>query len=516
LYKKLGNKTGEAHCLGNIGILNLKTKDYEKSIEYNQQAFEYYDQNNMRQNAIIALVDIGIAYDSLNNSQKAFQHYQNAYARTDTSEMLSLRVELELVLSTYYKTQGNYKKALDHHARYLDGSLALIEKENSQKLDELLTKYETEQKEKRIELLEKQQKIDRIMNLSWFGLFVSFLIISAILFYNYKRKQRHNRLLEERNKQILQQKEEITTQNEILQQQKEEITSQRDEIESKQYILLKQKHKLEMVHKELTNSIHYAKYIQSASLPTTKNLQEILNEYFIFFQPQNIVGGDFYWTLKKNGKVFVAAADCTGHGVPGGFMSMLGMTFLDEIVHREGIEEVDQILNRLRQLVIDSLHQKNTLGTLKDGMYLGLCCLDREKGVLEYAGANTPLYIVYENIAKENSDTIISQNNLHLEEVKPDLMPISIHPRIRSFQKQVFPMNDIKALYMSTDGYTDQFGGEKRKKFGKKAFKNMLLTVADKTMEKQQQIITQTYEQWKGENEQIDDVMVMGVRISFK
>ena len=338
------------------------------------------------------------------------------------------------------------------------------------------------------------------MNLSGFGLFVSFLLISSILFYNYRRKQKDNKLLASQNQQI--------------NQQKEEITSQRDEIESKRNILSKQKEELENIHSELKNSISYALDIQRATLPSENMLKKVLPEHFIFFKPLSIVGGDFYWVVHAHQKTFIAAADCTGHGVPGGFMSMLGMSFLNEIVNREGIQEVEEILNRLRELVIESLHQKQTIGTMKDGMSIGICSIDKQKNILEFAGANTPMFIVKEKHGKQTlpERAILNDRNI-LEEIRPDFMPVSIHPKIRSFTRKTFPLEGIDSIYMSSDGYFDQFGGANYKKFGKSAFKEMLLKNSDKSMNEQLSVINKTFEEWKGNNEQIDDVMVIGVKV---
>jgi serine phosphatase RsbU (regulator of sigma subunit)/Flp pilus assembly protein TadD len=515
LFKKLGNKIGEAHCSGNLAILSLRTGEYEKSIQYNNLAYNYYHKNGMRKNAVITLIDIGRAYDSLERKDKSIAYYHLAYSKTDTSELISLRVELNNILHRYYKNEGDYKKALDYHKKYVDQSFKLFEKENKSKMDEVLTKYETEQKEKRIALLEKQSKIDKIMNISGFGLFFSFLLISGVLFHSYRRKKKDNELLEEQNQQITQQKEEIFSQNEILQQQKEEISSQRDELASKGNILSQQKQALENVHLELKKSIQYAKSIQGATLPSEKMLKKILPEHFIFFQPQNIVGGDFYWAVQANGKTYIAAADCTGHGVPGGFMSMLGMTFLDEIVVREGIQDVHHILDRLRELVIDSLHQKNTIGSVKDGMYIGICAIDYQNKLFEFAGANTPVFIIEKNSpgipAPENA---ITNDTIVLKEIRPDHMPVSIHPKMRNFNKQVIPLDRIQSFYMTSDGYTDQFGGDSYKKYGKKGFKELLLSIGDKPMAQQLSVIVENFEQWKGDNNQIDDVMVVGVRLN--
>jgi CheY-like chemotaxis protein len=219
------------------------------------------------------------------------------------------------------------------------------------------------------------------------------------------------------------------------------------------------------------------------------------------------VSGDFYWMMTKDDKVIIAAADCTGHGVPGAFMSMLGTAFLNEIVNKI-VEnkhvyslQANEILNQLRTYIIESLHQTGISDEAKDGIDIALCIIDFEKKHLQFAGAHNPLYIV-------------SNNNLNI--IKGDSMPASIHKNAQeSFTNHEINLNEGDIIYLFSDGYHDQIGGPKNRKFMTKNFQDLLLKIHHKQMDIQQQILDKTIEDWKGSNIQIDDILVIGIKTEF-
>ncbi len=251
--------------------------------------------------------------------------------------------------------------------------------------------------------------------------------------------------------------------------------------------------------KDITDSIEYASRIQNAILPPETLLKETLSDYFVLFKPRDIVSGDYYWMTRKENITVIAAADCTGHGVPGAFMSMLGIAFLNEIVNKIEIVESHVILNQLRDYVKKSLNQKGAEGEAKDGMDIALCVIDHQSKSLEFSGAFNPLLIV------RDGDII---------EIKADKMPIGIYEEDhKSFTKNNVEIKENDSLYIYSDGYVDQFGGPKGKKFFSKQFKNLLLEINDKTMPQQKQFLWETLEKWKGDLEQVDDILVIGMKI---
>jgi len=277
--------------------------------------------------------------------------------------------------------------------------------------------------------------------------------------------------------------------------------------------------------RHITDSILYAGRIQRAILPPKDLSDKILPQHFILNLPRDIVSGDYYWFTRKNNKVIVVAADCTGHGVPGAFLSMLGVTLLNDIVSKRDVLNPSKILDHLREDVMRSLHQTGERGGSKDGMDIAICVLDTEKHTLEYAGAHNPLVlfkrkseetvetaIIVSNDTENDADEIIESTDYDLIEVKADRMPIGIYLKDRKFTNHEMLINQGDTFYIFSDGYADQFGEEENRKFYMKRFKQLLLSIQEQPMSLQKDILHETHEKWKGKVEQVDDILVIGVR----
>ncbi len=263
---------------------------------------------------------------------------------------------------------------------------------------------------------------------------------------------------------------------------------------------VKQQEKILEQKRNITKSIEYASRIQNAVLPPVNLINRVLPENFIIFKPRDIVSGDFYWMSQKDKKVILVAADCTGHGVPGAFMSMLGISFLNEIVSRQDVLHANEILNQLRTSVKNTLMQTGKDGEAKDGMDIALCILDFENYTIQYAGAYNPLYLYRNN---------------ELIETKADKMPIGIYVREKeSFTNHEFKMEIGETYYIFSDGFVDQFGGEKEQKYKSVNFKQLLQKIHQKPLIKQKEILEKEFIDWKRELEQIDDILVIGFRIT--
>ncbi len=291
---------------------------------------------------------------------------------------------------------------------------------------------------------------------------------------------------------------------------------------------------IENQNKKITYSIQYARRIQSAILTPKRLIDRTLAEYFILYKPRDIVSGDFYWVSRKQTKILIAVADCTGHGVPGAFMSILGISFLNEIVtkivEKNAIQEIQAstILNQLKVNVIKSLHQKGKQLETKDGMDIAICIFDIDSRTIQYAGANLPLILIREQIENEilevNPNKVTMQSyddkKINVYEIKPDKYPIGISKgSVDNFEDKEFKIKNGDTIYMNTDGYIDQFGGEAGRKYLSKNFKILLTNVVHEKMEEQEKILDQTIEQWKAypretgkEWNQIDDILVMGIK----
>ena len=315
------------------------------------------------------------------------------------------------------------------------------------------------------------------------------LIIFGIVQWRTSRLKRRQKELKET---IRERTVEISEKNEELQQQNADLASQRDEIEAQK--------------QAITDSIEYARRIQTATLPPDEVLKYLFPKHFILYRPLQIVSGDFYWLAQKSGKIIVAVADCTGHGVPGAFMSMLGSALLSDIVNNMNALQANLVLNELRDRIIVSLRQTGEADETRDGMDIALCIIDREHMELQFAGANNPLYHI-----RDRKLTVI----------KADNMPIGISSEAgRSFSNHQLDIAKDDALYMFSDGYMDQVGGENRKRFRTSRLKSLLLEVQEKIMFDQKTVLESTLNEWMGLTglygkvyEQIDDIVVMGIKI---
>lgn len=253
---------------------------------------------------------------------------------------------------------------------------------------------------------------------------------------------------------------------------------------------------IEEKNKNITDSINYAKRIQQAILPSDEEIRKSLPNAFILYKPKDVVSGDFYWFAEREGKILIAAVDCTGHGVPGAFMSMIGSALLNEIVNERHITDAGKFLDTLREGIIKAMKQTGAEGESKDGMDIALCVLEKNK--IQFAGANNPVWIV---------------SNGTLREIKGDKQPIGIHAISKSFTSHAAELQKGDCVYIFTDGYADQFGGMLGKKFKYKQLQEILISVCDKPMNQQKQALNDVIEKWKGDLEQVDDILVIGIRI---
>lgn len=320
-----------------------------------------------------------------------------------------------------------------------------------------------------------------------------------------------------RTRKLQQEKERL---EEIVRERTAEIMEKKEEIE-------KQRDEIAEKNQSITDSIHYASRIQQALLPSEKMFSKAVPEHFVLFKPRDIVSGDYYWMTQIKNKTILVAADCTGHGVPGAFMSMLGMSFFNEIVNKNVVTDAGEILNQLRAHVIEALKQEGDDAKAKDGMDLALYVIDKDENMVYYAGANNPLYIIRKQteeekkaIAEEDSSKLpkraLYDDTFILEEIKADKMPIGIHIKKKPFETKEVHIKEGMKLYTFSDGYVDQFGGPRRRKFMSKSFKKLLFNIHQKPMQEQKQILDDRIESWieEGDEIQVDDIVVLGVTVN--
>ena len=322
-----------------------------------------------------------------------------------------------------------------------------------------------------VEAIEKQKLI--LYFVSFVLLLFCFLVY--YIYRSYKIKKEANIKLEEKNRTI---------------------TAQRDEIEKQRDLAASQRDQIAYQKKHITDSIMYAKRIQTALIPSLELFSDKL-DHFVLYKPLDIVSGDFYWVSNKGDIQIIIAADCTGHGVPGAFMSMLGVTMLNEIVNGKHITQPDQILNTLRSEIVKALGQAVDEDKVKDGMDMAVCTIDFKEGLLWYSGANNPLYIVRDN---------------ELLHYRADKMPASIHYNMQPFTLHRIELKKGDTFYIFSDGFADQFGGPKQKKFMTMQLKEKVVELSNIPMIEQGIKLSEIFEEWKGSGPQIDDVTLIGVR----
>ncbi len=484
-FKSQNYKPGIASAQVNIGNVYLEGDNFSDALLYCKEALRINQETGNNKEVGSNYRDLGRIYFKWGKYGESLQYFNQALKINKELGHKKEVYELYKNIAEVYEKQGLYKTALDNFKNYNALKDSTISEGYLKQISELETKYETDRKDKELiiqkaELKEKineaalnkaelekkdaENKRQRLLIYSFIlGLIIVF-VFSIILYKQFREKKKANILLEEQNI---------------------EIKHQRDMI-----YLQKQ---------EITDSIHYAKRIQTAILPPDRILEKNLAEHFILYRPRDIVSGDYYWMTETGNKTIVLAADCTGHGVPGAFMSMLGVSFLNEIVNKQGITKPNLILNELRRNIVDALHQTGKEGEAQDGMDVAVVCIDHKTMKAEFAGAYNPLYLI---------------RNSELTEYEADRMPIGIHIKGGTeFTNNQLDVQKGDTMYIFSDGYVDQFGGEKSKKFMAKRLKELLIEIFTEPLEKQAKILNSTIEKWKGNIEQIDDILVIGLKI---
>lgn len=530
LFKEIDDKRGIALGLHNLGNLCWDKKEatealnyYKKSLEIREEIKDlkaisdskgsignvYYQLNDFK-NAIIyyeGAIEISrkindvyaIAGSSINLATCNFRLNQLSLAKKQFIEGIEIaeKYKIKILLKIGYKglsridsASNNYKAAYEHYKLFTKFKDSLLNEENTRKNVQIQMQYEfdkkstadsiefaTQQKLKDIEIEKKNAEATlkdaelekkRTEQYALYG-GLAFVLLFLIFVYNrFKVTQRQKAIIEKQKSEV--------------EQQKMVVELAHDELEEK--------------NNEILASINYAKRIQTAILPPQKIVKEYLEESFILYKPKDIVAGDFYWLEHKNDWVFFAAADCTGHGVPGAMVSVICNNGLNRSVREYGITEPGLILDRTREIVIAEFEKSDE--EVKDGMDISLCALSIKQLKLKWAGANNPLWII------RNGEVI---------EYKPNKQPIGKYSDPELFLTHEIDLLKGDSIYVFTDGYQDQFGGEKGKKFRASRMKELLLSIEGLNMSEQKNILDREIELWKGKLEQVDDICIVGVKI---
>ncbi len=548
--RESGRSVGVTLSLNEIGSIFHKRGNFDKALEYANQVLEINRKNNNLHGQSANYLSLGVIYLDMHNNSLAKQNLKQSLAikeqigdsidiaplyrylgQIDMEEgritsaqkyfNQSLRFaqkhrllpdisEAYFSLSLVHQKQSDYKRSFDAYVSYTTYKDSL----NSSDIARLEMQYEFEKREKEQELLTKQREAlqeaklerQRVVLVFFIVAFLLVGLLAGFIFYNYKEKQRINQVLLKQNNEITRQNREIESQKEEIEQQRDFVTKQRDQIADQQRLI--------------TDSITYASRIQSAVLPGEAMMDRLPWASFVFYKPKNIVSGDFYWATKLiDGRILLAAADCTGHGVPGAFMSMLGITLLREISGKPEVTNPADILYKLREMVIVSLNQQVGKVDQADGMDMSIVIINPDTLEMEFAGAYLSAIVVRSgefNISSDSINPRISQlNDISLVELRGNKMPIGHHVSgSQPFTNLNINLKKGDMLYLFSDGYVDQFGGERNIKFLLQNFRSLLMDVYSLELNEQKQIIANTIEEYKGNRKQVDDMLVMGVRIS--
>lgn len=478
-FEYMSDFYGMSACYNNLYLAYINQNKIDSAIIYNNKLKSVSKKQKDVGNEFLSNLNFEITYQRFKKNALLAKYY------LDSMRLVLHRINkpendiaFYQALATYNFLYDNADTGYFYMDKFLNKKDSIVSIENALITSELQTKYESEKKDLELkqansELNFEEEKNKRKTIIIWLGTaaFVGTLFFLILAFINYRKAKKANLI--------------IQNQNHILELQKLEVE--------------KQKHIVEEKQNEIISSINYAQRIQSAVLTGDEVWKKISKEYFILFQPRDIVSGDFYWAhVLSNGRAVFALADCTGHGVPGGFMSMLGNSFLNELVVENKLFKADEILNRLRDKVIAALFQKGQTQQ-KDGMDMILCVWNKMDNTLEFAGANNALYIV---------------RNKQITEYKGDKMPIGSYlEENKKFTSQKITLETNDVIYLSTDGFADQFGGEKGKKFRSKKLEELLVEVSTATAEEQKQVLITSFARWKKQFEQTDDVSLIGIKV---
>lgn len=490
ITEEIGDKNGQALNLGNIGITYNNQGDYSKALEYDFKALKIFQEIGDERGQAINLGAIGKVYTEQGQYSKAENYLKKAESLNRLlRNTYNLKGNCDGFSKLYEKT-GKYQLALKYYKEYISLRDSLQSEENYKAalqnemqynyekqaaLDSIANAKEMKIKEAAIAQQQAELKVKRNQQYALYGGLALVIVFGVFMFNRYRVTKKQKLIIEE---------------------QKAEVDTQKAEAEKQRDAISKQKEIIEEAHKEITDSIRYAKRIQSAILPPEKLVKELLPESFILYLPKDVVAGDFYWVERQNDIVFIAACDCTGHGVPGAMVSVVCNNGLNRAVREYNLVEPGKILDKTREIVIAEFEKSEE--EVKDGMDVSLCALDIKNQQLYWAGANNPLWMIHNNA---------------IEVTVPDKQPIGKTDNPAAFTTHSMPLQKGSTIYIFTDGYQDQFGGEKGKKFKAARLKDFLLSVQHESMARQKEMLLDNFLQWKNELEQVDDVCIIGIRL---
>lgn len=437
--------------LHSIGVTYFDMHDYAKALDYNLESIPYYEKSQNLQGLPEVFTILGRIYALNGDLEKAVYYNRRALDLAKQTEAAASIREADLDLYKNYKQLGKYKEALDMYESFI---LMRDKIKNEESQQELIRQELSYRFEKQQALNKKEREKQQVVIVSGA---VGLLLVLMFVFIVIKRLQ-------------------------VTRRQKAEIERQKDLVEEKQ--------------KEILDSITYAKRLQDAILPPQEVVSELFPESFVLYWPKDIVAGDFYWMERTHDTILLAVADCTGHGVPGAMVSVVCSTALNRAVMEFGLKDPGKILDKVREMVLETFAKSDK--NVKDGMDISLMAFNPKTLELQWAGANNPLWYMSDN---------------ELKCITADKQPIGVSTNPTPFTTHSLQLQKGESIYLFSDGYADQFGGEKGKKFKYKPLKDLLIANTGRSMTAQRDVLESTFIDWKNGYEQVDDVCMIGVRV---
>jgi serine phosphatase RsbU (regulator of sigma subunit) len=474
--KKIGDESGIASAYGNIALFYKETANYPKALEYVNMGLTMEREAGDMYGVATKMGTLGSIY----MKQK---QYTLARIYGDSALYISKRIREKDIIALAYSNlavldsaTGDFKAALNDYKTAILYHDSLVNEANTKKTVQTEMNFEFAQKQatakaeqdKKDAIAMQDKNKQKVIRNSFIAGFALMLALAFFIFRGYRQKQKAN---------------------EIITQQKEEVEKQKTLVEH-------QKALVEEKNRDILDSITYAKRLQDAILPPLSIINQYLPQSFVLYKPKDIVAGDFYWLERTADTILIAAADCTGHGVPGALVSVVCSNALNRTVKEFGITEPGKILDKVRELVLETFEKSED--NVQDGMDISLCCLNTQTLEIQWSGANNSLWYI---------------QNKELKEVEPNKQPIGKYYNATAFNTHKLNLQKGDALYLFTDGYADQFGGEKGKKFKYKQMQQLIVNNTQLTMAQQKELLNKEFEGWKGNLEQVDDVLVIGIRI---
>lgn len=505
IYKAEKDSAGLGDVFYNLGSIAWESgRNASLALKYSLQARDMYLSSPYTEMETLqeCQAQIGYLYTQLQDYTMADIFLHSTLEQAQKNNLRTIVKSCYRYLSERYAAVKDYEQAYRYHQLFYQLHDSLYNQQSSLSLQQLQNEFELETQEAKLSLMKKDKIIKEeeltrqvLIRNGLTGMFFGLLIFAAVLYRNNSQKRKINELLLKQKEEIEEKNKAIVRKNGKLEEQKKAMFIQSRSLKLANEQISKQSRTIEQKNKDTEDSLLYARNIQYAMLPQAEQLKNRVTDAFTWLQPRDIVSGDFFWFEEQDGKLFIAAIDCTGHGVPGAFMSLIGDGYLGQIVKLEGIHEPDRILSRLDSYVRQVLNQETTENN--DGMEVALCVIDPEKKELRFAGARNHLfYVQNERLHKIKGD------RLHIggQQPEPD----------KKFTSHTIHFNRPTRIYLYTDGIRDQFGGENDKKFGEKQLNDFLLRIHDLPMSRQRMLIKEKLEKWMQGYEQLDDILILG------